>query len=184
MIVIVLESPESCKDVKVEFEEPIMSGTLVCKSHDNARQSLNLPPSFSPNLTSLQELISSKDVTISINPQDALPTVSIENCEGIHLHYYEPRAIGGIYTVECRVIVVHLQPPHQPESVLDLPEDDIGQYVSMLKGGKMVTVQAIRGMCVCVWGGEEGEGKGEKWRRGKRRAACCAHSAFRFVEPF
>ena len=33
MTVNILGSPESCKDVKVEFEEPIMSGTLVCKTH-------------------------------------------------------------------------------------------------------------------------------------------------------
>ena len=68
--------------------------------------------------------------------------------------------------------MVHLQPPHQPELVLDLPEDDVGQYVSMLKGGKMVTVQAIRG--VCVWemggngGGGEEEGGGWEKREGER----------------
>lgn len=33
MTVNILDSPESCKDVKVEFEEPIMSGTLVRKTH-------------------------------------------------------------------------------------------------------------------------------------------------------
>ena len=70
--------------------------------------------------------------------------------------------------------MVHLQPPHQPELVLDLPEDDVGQYVSMLKGGKMVTVQAIRGVCVGDGGrkrkGRGGGGEGGGWgkREGER----------------
>lgn len=163
---VVLCPSEASRDVKVEFEEAIMSGTLVRHITQYIAMwpfwpqtglqltllflllpftSTSLPPSLPPSISPSQELITSKDITISINPQDALPTVSIEDCEDVHLHYYEPRAIGGIYTVKCRNIVVHLQPPHQPEQVLDLPEDNLGQYVSMLRGGKMATVQAIRG---------------------------------------
>lgn len=109
-----------------------------------------LPPSLPPFL---QEIISSKDVTISINPQDKLPTVSADGCQNVHLYFYDPRALGSIYTVSCSNVVVHLQPPYKEEMVLDLPADSTEQFVSTLQRGKMVTEMVIRGR-------KRGRGKG------------------------
>lgn len=93
-------------------------------------------------------MISSKDVTISINPQDALPTVSTERCENIHLYFYEPQAMKSIYTAKCTNIVVHLQPPRKAEHVLEIPapEESNDQFVSEFRYGKIVTEKVIRGM--------------------------------------
>ena len=85
------------------------------------------------------------DVTISINPQDKLPTVSADGCQNIRLYYYDPRAIGSIYTVNCSNVIVHLQPPHKQEHVLDLPTDSMDQFVSSLHQEKMVTEKVVRG---------------------------------------
>ena len=91
-------------------------------------------------------MISSKNVTIFINPQDRLPTISADGCTNVHLHLYEPRAIGSIYTVNCSNIVVHFQPPHKLEYVLEIPEDSEGQYVYEFRGGKMTVDKVIRGL--------------------------------------
>ena len=97
----------------------------------------------------MQELISSQEVTISINPQDKLPTVTAERCSNVHLHYYEPRALGAIYTVKCSNIFVHLQPPYPTELSLQLPAPDESndQFVSTYKpqGKQMIVEKVIRG---------------------------------------
>jgi hypothetical protein len=94
-------------------------------------------------------LISSQEVTISINPQDKLPTVTAERCNNVHLHYYEPRALGAIYTVKCSNIFVHLQPPYPTELPLQLPPPDESndQFMSTYKpqGKQMTSVKVIRG---------------------------------------
>lgn len=108
---------ESSKDINIEFEEPIMTGTM--------------------------ELINSSEVTVSINPQDQLPTVSVDHCHNVHFYFYEPRAFGSIYTAQCSDVVVHLQPPYPRETTLDIPEGEY-QYVSSFQAGKMVTELVIR----------------------------------------
>ena len=98
-----------------------------------------------------QEIIGSQGVTISINPQDKLPTVSIECSKNIHLYYYEPHAFGSVFTVDCSDVMVHFQPPHVDEYRLELPPDDkLNQFVSELRGSRMSVAQVIRGMFVCI----------------------------------
>lgn len=103
-------------------------------------------------LPSSQELISCKDVTISINPQDKLPTVTTERCENVHLYYYDPRALGSVYTVKCTNIFVHLQPPYPSEMPLEIPAPEASndQFVSTYKpqGKKMATARVIRGTSI------------------------------------
>ena len=98
----------------------------------------------------MQELISSQEVTITINPQDKLPTVTAEGCNNVHLYYYEPRALGAIYTVKCSNVFVHLQPPYPTELPLQLPPPDESndQFVSTYKpqGKQMMAVKVLRGM--------------------------------------
>lgn len=99
---------------------------------------------------SIQELITSQEVTVSINPQDKLPTVTAERCDNVHLYYYEPRALGAIYTVKCSNVFVHLQPPYPTELPLQLPPPDESndQFVSTYKpqGKQMASVKVIRGI--------------------------------------
>lgn len=91
-------------------------------------------------------------MTISVNPQDKLPTVTAERCENVHLYFYEPQALGSVYTVKCRDIFVHLQPPYPNEMVLNLPppEDSLDQLVSVYKPQekKMVTTKVLRGRLI------------------------------------
>ena len=88
-------------------------------------------------------------MTVSINPQDRLPTVTAERCNNVHLYYYEPRALGAVYTVKCSNIFVHLQPPYPTELPLQLPPPDESndQFMSTYKpqGKQMVSVKVIRG---------------------------------------
>ena len=90
-------------------------------------------------------------MTISINPQDKLPTVSIERSKNIHLYYYEPHAFGSVFTVDCSDVMVHFQPPHVDEYKLELPPDDkLNQFVAELRGSRMSVAQVIRGMFVYI----------------------------------
>lgn len=94
-------------------------------------------------------MIDCKSVTVSINPQDKLPTVSVERSNNVHFNYYEPQAFGSIFTVSCSDIFVHFQPPHREEYKLDLPSDEVGQYISELKDTEMIISKVIRGRSVC-----------------------------------
>lgn len=94
-------------------------------------------------------------MTVSINPQDKLPTVTAERCENVHIYYYDPRALGSIYTVKCSNVYVHLQPPYPSEMPLQLPAPDESndQFVSTYKpqGKHMATVKVLRGIkCFCL----------------------------------
>ena len=81
-----------------------------------------------------------------MNPQEPLPTVSAERCRDIHLHFYEPSAMGSIYTVQCSKLFVHLQPPHTETSQLELKgTDDTKQYVTRYADGRLSTVEVVRG---------------------------------------
>ena len=125
-----------------------MTGTLVSEVSSTAASGVEHALTLF-HLPFQQELISCKDVTISVNPQDKLPTVTAERCENIHLYYYEPTALGSVYTVKCTNIFVHLQPPYPTEMPLDipLPEASNDQFVSTYKpqGKKMVAAKVIRG---------------------------------------
>ncbi|CAI8011357.1 hypothetical protein GBAR_LOCUS7342 [Geodia barretti] len=114
---------DSCSNVKVALEEPIMSGTL--------------------------EMIDCKNVSVLINPRDSLPTISAERCESIRFHLVRPGAMGSVYSVQCRDVSVHFKPPHREEYVLELPgggveEGGRGQFVSYLSGENMVTERVVR----------------------------------------
>lgn len=90
-------------------------------------------------------------MTISINPQGQLPTVSAERSKDIHLFYYEPQAFGSVFTVDCTNMFVHFQPPHREEYRLELPpEDRLGQYVSELRDSEMIVSKVIRGKLVTI----------------------------------
>lgn len=102
-------------------------------------------------------MIDCKDVKISVNPQDPLPTVSAERCSDIHLHFYEPTAMGSIYTVQCSKMFVHLQAPHTETNEIVLQDtDEKRQYVTKYTDDKIVTSLVIRGeiasslLCVSV----------------------------------
>jgi hypothetical protein len=114
---------ESCSNVKVALEEPIMSGTL--------------------------EMIDCKNVSVLINPRDNLPTISAERCESVRFHLVRPGAMGSVYTAQCRDVSVHFKPPHREEYVLELPGEGVeeggsGQFVSYLSGENMVTEKVVR----------------------------------------
>lgn len=96
-------------------------------------------------------MIDCRDVQISINPQEPLPTVSAERCSDIHFHFYEPTAMGSIYTVQCSKMVVYFQPPHTETNELVLQAtDDTRQYVTKYRDDKLVTSVVIRGEVACV----------------------------------
>ena len=90
-------------------------------------------------------MIDCQSITISINPQDQLPTVSAERSRDLHLYYYDPRAFGSVYTVDCSDVCVHFQPPYREEYQLELPDDREGQYVTEMRGSKMIVSKVIRG---------------------------------------
>lgn len=96
----------------------------------------------------MQELIDCKNVSIFINPQDSLPTVSADRCNTLHLHCIQPKSLGSVYTVQCSDVTVHFKPPHREMYVLDIPICGVTgneQYVSSLSGENMVTEKVIRG---------------------------------------
>ena len=87
-------------------------------------------------------------MSIFINPGNSLPTVSAERCQGLHLHYTKPETLHSVYTVQCKDVTVHFEPPHRREYVLELPEtseQENEQFVSSLNGENMVTEKVIRG---------------------------------------
>ncbi len=93
----------------------------------------------------MQEMIDCTSVTISINPQDPLPTVSAERSSDIHVYYYDPRAFGSLFTVDCTNVFIHFQPPHREEYKLDLPSEKLDQYVTEMRNSKMIVSKVIRG---------------------------------------
>lgn len=92
----------------------------------------------------MQEMIDCEDVTISINPQEPLPTLSAERCNNTHLYFYEPTAMGSIYTVQCSNLFVYFKPPHPERSQVEL-NDDNKQNVTKYSDGKLNTVEVVRG---------------------------------------
>ena len=92
-----------------------------------------------------------------MNPQEPLPTITAERCSGIHFYFYEPTAMGSIFTVQCEEVFVHLQPPHPETSQLDLKDtDEKKQYVTKYANGKLVTEMVVRGESVVSPGGVDG----------------------------
>jgi len=94
-------------------------------------------------------MLDSKEVTISVNPQEPLPTVSVERCDGVYLHFYEPSAMGSVYTLRCSKVLVNLQPPH-PESSEIVVEDNEKQHVTKFADGKLSTSVVIRGELLLI----------------------------------
>ena len=93
-------------------------------------------------------MINSRNVSIFINPRESLPTVSVERCQALHLHYIRPHAFGSVYTVQSTDIHVHFKPPYKKEFVLELPEEEESgdqQFMTSLSGESMVTKRVIRG---------------------------------------
>ena len=123
----------------VKLEDVVMSGTVV--------REIPLPALHisTHTLTPSQEIIRSENTMISINPADPLPTVQAENCKDLHLYYYEPHAVGNIYTVCCENVVIHLQPPHPKLTVLDIPTYSPEQFVSTLFLNEVFTSKVLRG---------------------------------------
>ncbi|XP_064391311.1 uncharacterized protein LOC135339116 isoform X1 [Halichondria panicea] len=130
---------ESCSDVRVELEDFLISGTLV-------RKKPVLLWCSTPNIP-MQEMIDCTSVTISINPQDPLPTVSAERSSDIHVYYYDPRAFGSLFTVDCTNVFIHFQPPHREEYKLDLPSEKLDQFVTEMRDSKMIISKVIREGC-------------------------------------
>ncbi len=93
----------------------------------------------------MQEMIDCTSVTISINPQDPLPTVSAERSSDIHVYYYDPRAFGSLFTVDCTNVFIHFQPPHREEYKLDLPSEKLDQFVTEMRDSKIIISKVIRG---------------------------------------
>lgn len=79
-----------------------------------------------------------------MNPQEPLQTLTAERCEGLDLHYLDPRALGSIYTVQCPKVTVHFLPPHTEKNEVEL-ECDQNQYVTRYADGHLTTAKVIRG---------------------------------------
>ena len=78
--------------------------------------------------------------------------------------------MGNIYTVKCSNVQVHLDPPFEQVLPLDLPsKEEIWQFVSEYKEGKMVTNMVVRGEPQHLLGGE---GKRMKVDNGLGQGTC------------
>lgn len=95
-------------------------------------------------LSTSQEFVDSRRVTLKVNPQEPLPTLTAERCHDFQLHFYEPSAMESIYTVYCSGFKVFFQEPHQKVNTLELPTDDC-QYVSRYVDKEFKTSRVLRG---------------------------------------
>ncbi len=91
-----------------------------------------------------QEFVDCRRVTLKVNPQEPLPTLTAERCHDFQLYFYEPTAMESIYTVYCSGFKVFFQEPHQKENSLDVPTDDF-QYVTKYHDKKFKTSRVLRG---------------------------------------
>lgn len=90
-------------------------------------------------------MIDCDDVTLTINPQEPLPTLSAERCKNLQLYFYEPSAMGSIYTIKCPKIFIHFQPPHTERNEVVLKTDGF-QYVTKYVEGQFTTALVVRGV--------------------------------------
>jgi hypothetical protein len=110
---------EGSKDVTVKIEKRLCAGML--------------------------EIIHSNGITVDINPQFELPTVSIDLSANVCLKYHLPEMIGHVYATSSSDVRVCLDPPHKETHPLDLPNTDDGsQYVAEYKNDKMQVDKVVR----------------------------------------
>lgn len=86
-------------------------------------------------------------MVVTIQPQDLLPSISVDGCSGVQLHLNHPGAVGGVYCAGSQRVSVHMRPPYPAESVLALPPspDPTEQWVCSWEQDKMAVAKAIRG---------------------------------------
>ena len=96
---------ENCNDTTIKFTERLIAGTLVSVEKCNLAQWTLLSASkgwlrqikrrgcvIYNGCT--QELYNCTNVAVHISPQDALPSVVIDKCSNIDLHFHQPTLVS------------------------------------------------------------------------------------------
>ena len=80
-----------------------MSGTLVSNNYISFMIT-HTKLAHTQVLPLLQELIKCDDVTVTIRPQDSLPSVSVDRCSNVHLNLNSPKGVSS-----DKVVLVSVQ---------------------------------------------------------------------------
>jgi len=82
--VVIYPRIENCNDTTIKFTERLIAGTLVGVAKVLLRKTVFF----------MQELYNSTNVVIHVSPQDALPSVVIDKCSNIDLHFHQPTLVS------------------------------------------------------------------------------------------
>ena len=92
-----------------------------------------------------QEFIDSEDITVHVNPDYPLPTLSADRTKDLHLYYNEPGEFNTIRTLQCSRVFMYFKPPHPEKTELVLETESHDRYLSKYEDGKFVSERKKRG---------------------------------------